>query len=326
MKSMLLVLDLRPSDRPDPRRDVRGRGPRPHHGRRARHVLPVRTQPPDASSSRTASISPCTPPAARSRTSTPSTRSPASRWASSRPTCSPSSPRVQTDPVLKRIASKTKMVFPLYNEEIHLLGRREITDFDDLTDRRVAIGREGSGTYLTARLLFKVSEVAPKEMVPIDTDEALAELKAGRDRRDVLRRRVPGEAAHRGVTAADELALIPITNKSITEFYPARRDPRRHVSRGSAAPSRRRRSRRCSISFDFRQRDCDLIGQFAQAVSDQPGVARQERPSEVEGGRPRLPAQGLGPVRLRREARAAARPARRGVDDLRRRRIRCSTP
>ena len=32
--------------------------------------------------------------------------------------------RVQSDPVLKRIAKKTKMVFPLYNEEIHLLGRQ----------------------------------------------------------------------------------------------------------------------------------------------------------------------------------------------------------
>ena len=98
--------------------------------------------------------------------------------------------RVQSDPVLKRIAKKTKMVFPLYNEEIHLLGRKEITDFDDLTDRRVAIGREGSGTYLTARLLFKVSEVVPKEMVLIDTDEALAALKAGTHRRHVLRRRL----------------------------------------------------------------------------------------------------------------------------------------
>src|SRR5262245_36991209 len=40
--------------------------------------------------------------------------------------------RVQNDPVLKRIATKTKMVFPLYNEEVHLLGKREIRDFDDL--------------------------------------------------------------------------------------------------------------------------------------------------------------------------------------------------
>ena len=55
-----------------------------------------------------------------------------------------------------------------------------IRDFDDLAGKRVAIGRDGSGTYLTARLLFKLSEVAPSEMVPIDTGEALAELKAGR--------------------------------------------------------------------------------------------------------------------------------------------------
>src|SRR5262245_10959654 len=88
--------------------------------------------------------------------------------------------RVQSDPTLRRIAKKTKMVFPLYNEEVHILGRQGVADFDDLADRRVAIGREGSGTYLTARLLFKVSEINPREMVTIDTDEALAELKAGR--------------------------------------------------------------------------------------------------------------------------------------------------
>ena len=40
--------------------------------------------------------------------------------------------RIQTDPVLKRIAGKTKLIFPLYNEEIHLLGRRDIASFDDL--------------------------------------------------------------------------------------------------------------------------------------------------------------------------------------------------
>ena len=30
--------------------------------------------------------------------------------------------RIQNDPVLRRIARKVKMVFPLYNEEIHILG------------------------------------------------------------------------------------------------------------------------------------------------------------------------------------------------------------
>src|SRR5262245_4137795 len=88
--------------------------------------------------------------------------------------------RVQSDPALVRIAKKTKMVFPLYNEEVHLLGRPNIRDLDDLADKRVAVGREGSGTYLTAQLLFKVADITPKEIVFIDTEEALAALKAGR--------------------------------------------------------------------------------------------------------------------------------------------------
>ena len=32
--------------------------------------------------------------------------------------------RLQSDQILTSIAKKTRMVFPLYNEEIHLLGNR----------------------------------------------------------------------------------------------------------------------------------------------------------------------------------------------------------
>src|SRR5207249_3732613 len=110
-------------------------------------------------------------------------------------------------------------------EEIHVLGRRDITDFDELTDKRVAIGREGSGTYLTARLLLKTSEVAPRETVPIDTDEALAELKAGRIDAMFYVAGYPVKLLTEKVTEADGLALIPITNKSILEFYPGAEIP-----------------------------------------------------------------------------------------------------
>ena len=87
--------------------------------------------------------------------------------------------RLHTDPTLKQIAKKTRMVFPLYNEEVHLLGHRKLADFDDLAGKRVAIGKEGSGTYLTAKLLFEVSDVDSREMVSVGTDEALAQLKGG---------------------------------------------------------------------------------------------------------------------------------------------------
>src|SRR5437867_3061706 len=79
----------------------------------------------------------------------------------------------------------------------------------DLAHKRVAIGREGSGTYLTARLLFKVSEVAPRQMVPIDTDEALAELKARRIDAMFYVAGYPVRLLTEGVTAADDLALVP---------------------------------------------------------------------------------------------------------------------
>jgi TRAP transporter TAXI family solute receptor len=174
--------------------------------------------------------------------------------------------RVQTDPVLKRIAKKIKMVFPLYNEEIHLLGRRDITDFDDLTDRRVAIGREGSGTYLTARLLFKVSEVQPKEMVLIDTDEALAELKAGRIDAMFYVAGLPVKLFTESVTEADGLGLIPILNKSVTEFYPNVQIPARTYA-WQPNPVDTVAVKAVLVSYDFRRLDCDYVGQFAQIVS-----------------------------------------------------------
>jgi TRAP transporter TAXI family solute receptor len=174
--------------------------------------------------------------------------------------------RVESDPVLKQIAKKTRMVFPLYNEEVHLLGRRDITTFDDLAGKRVAIGREGSGTYLTARLLFKLSEVTPSQMIPIDTGEALSELKAGRVDAMFYVAGYPVKLLKEDVTAADKLALIPITHKSVTEFYPSVDIPA-DVYAWQTAPVSTVAVKAVLVSFDFRRRDCENIGRFAQLIS-----------------------------------------------------------
>jgi TRAP transporter TAXI family solute receptor len=176
--------------------------------------------------------------------------------------------RVQSDPVLSRIAKKTRMVFPLYNEEVHLLARRGVRDFDDLTGKRVAVGRDGSGTYLTARLLFKLSEVVPSEMVPIDTGEALAELKAGRIDAMFYVAGYPVKLLKEDVAEQDGLELIPITNKSITEFYP-RADIPGDVYPWQKTPVNSVAVKAVLVSFDFRRKDCDNVGRFAQTMSRQ---------------------------------------------------------
>lgn len=174
--------------------------------------------------------------------------------------------RLQNDPVLARIAKKTKMVFPLYNEEVHLIGRRGITEFDDLAGRRVAVGREGSGTYLTARLLFKLSEVAPSEMVPIDTQEALAELKAGRIDAMFYVAGYPVKLLKEDITEADQLAVIPILNKSIVEFYPRAEIPAGTYAWQATAVSTVA-AKAVLISFDFRRKDCESVGKLAQIIA-----------------------------------------------------------
>ena len=173
--------------------------------------------------------------------------------------------RVETDPVLKRIAKKIKMVFPLYNEEVHILGRN-IAEFGDLADKRVAVGREGSGTYLTARLMFKVSEIQPKEMVPIDTDEALAALKAGKIDAMFYVAGAPVKLFTEGVTEADRLALVPIANKNVTEFYPSVELPAGTYG-WQSRPLSTVAVKSVLISFDFRRLDCDNVGRFAQILA-----------------------------------------------------------
>jgi TRAP transporter TAXI family solute receptor len=181
--------------------------------------------------------------------------------------------RVETDPVLKRIAKKIKMVFPLYNEEIHILGRKNITDFDELADKRVAVGREGSGTYLTARLLFKVAEVEPRQMVNIDTDEALAELKAGRIDAMFYVAGAPVKLFAESVTAADNLTLIPVTNKSVIEFYPTAEIPA-NMYGWQTKPLPTVAVKSVLVSFDFRRLDCDNVGRFAQLLASNIGWLR----------------------------------------------------
>jgi TRAP transporter TAXI family solute receptor len=175
--------------------------------------------------------------------------------------------KIQTDATLARIAGKIRMVFPLYNEEVHLLGQQGIIDFDDLADRVVAVGEEGSGTYLTAKILFEVSEVKPRELVAIGTDEALAQLKQRKIDAMFYVAGQPVKLFSEAVTVQDKLALIPITNKSILDFYldieiPAKtyswQDKEIHTVAVKAV----------LVSYDFRGVNCEHVGRFAKTLQD----------------------------------------------------------
>ncbi len=175
--------------------------------------------------------------------------------------------KIPSDPVLKRIAGKIKMVYPLYNEEVHLLGRKDIKDFEDLAGKRVAIGEEGSGIYLTSRILFEVSDVKPRDILPIGPDEALAQLKQGKIDALFYVAGFPVKLFSEDVSAKDGLALLPITNKSILEFYPAVQIP------SNTYPWQEQTVQTVAVkavlmSYDFRGSNCDFVGTFARTIQD----------------------------------------------------------
>ena len=83
------------------------------------------------------------------------------------------------DPDIARAIAGVRIAFPLYNEEVHVLARRELENLQDLTGQRVAIGAENSGTFLTASLVLDLAEVEVGERVTVNADEALERLLAG---------------------------------------------------------------------------------------------------------------------------------------------------
>lgn len=83
------------------------------------------------------------------------------------------------DQELRRAIWGVRIMFPLYNEEVHVLARREIGSLTDLAGRKVAIGKVDSGTYLTASLILDILRVGNAERIAVNPDEALPRLMSG---------------------------------------------------------------------------------------------------------------------------------------------------
>ncbi len=78
-----------------------------------------------------------------------------------------------------RITDLISYVTKLYNEEVHVLGRRDIANLADLEGRRVNVGIEGSGTEMTASIIFDKLGISVEE-TSFDLALAIEKLKAGK--------------------------------------------------------------------------------------------------------------------------------------------------
>jgi TRAP transporter TAXI family solute receptor len=170
------------------------------------------------------------------------------------------------DNYLKRVAKKIKMVYPLYNEEVHLVARNNIKNFFDLTGKVVAVGKERSGSYLTANLLFQLSEITPAKKVEIGGSEALDALLRGDIDAMFYVAGYPVKL-FQNMDPEGLLHLVPIQDKSITEFYSVSMIPSSTYSWQKEAVSTIA-VKAVLMSFDYKWNHCKNVGRLANIIYD----------------------------------------------------------
>ena len=117
-----------------------------------------------------------------------------------------------------KIAPKIRLVYPLYNEEVHILARDEVASFADLAERKVAVGKKDSGTYITANTLLRIAGV---RVIPVEISggEALTALKKGEIDAMFYVAGVPVALFRDKITEADKLKLLPVQNPKVSAIY-----------------------------------------------------------------------------------------------------------
>jgi TRAP transporter TAXI family solute receptor len=116
------------------------------------------------------------------------------------------------------IDQRIHYITKLYNEEFHLLARKNIATVEDLAGQKVNFGVQGSGTYMTGSIVFDKLDV---EVEPVSLDQGLAleKLRTGEIAALVY---VAGKptALFNEIQPADDLHLLPIPlNPTILETY-----------------------------------------------------------------------------------------------------------
>jgi TRAP transporter TAXI family solute receptor len=83
------------------------------------------------------------------------------------------------DADIQQAVKGVRIMFPLYNEEVHVLARADIPNLEALAGKKVAVGVKDSGTYLTSTLILDIMRVKGADKIAINPDEALPKLQSG---------------------------------------------------------------------------------------------------------------------------------------------------
>lgn len=115
------------------------------------------------------------------------------------------------------VQHQVNYITKLYNEEVHLIARKDIASIEDLKDRQVNFGTQGSGTFMTASVVFEALGID----VDVVTDPepiAMEKLRTGQIDALVFVGGKPVTLLQQ-VSMDDELKLLPIPLEQVQGPY-----------------------------------------------------------------------------------------------------------
>ena len=79
----------------------------------------------------------------------------------------------------KRVSSGVRILLPIYDEEVHVIAKKNIRTLQGLEGKTVSIGPVGSGTAATSQIIFDAMRIKPKQYDRSDTPEGIKKVLAG---------------------------------------------------------------------------------------------------------------------------------------------------
>ncbi len=118
------------------------------------------------------------------------------------------------------LESQVAYIAKLFNEEMHVVARAEVSDIRALDGKTVNVGPEGNGAEITARAVFDAIGITVRE-AHLDQADALAKLKAGDiDAMVVVAGKPAPILAHIDDASGLKLLSVPYAKGLEDNYYP----------------------------------------------------------------------------------------------------------